>query len=82
MVLIQGEAVLEYEDGETLRLGAGDHVLIPAHRRHRVNYTSRTPPCIWIAVFGIRPSLSPVAYGSPKPVVASPVAASPCLPHG
>ena len=52
VVLIQGEAVLEYEDGETLRLGAGDHVLIPARRRHRVNYTSRTPSCIWIAVFG------------------------------
>ncbi|MDE0030680.1 MAG: cupin domain-containing protein [Deltaproteobacteria bacterium] len=52
VVLVQGEAVLEYENGETLRLGAGDHVLIPAHRRHRVNYTSRTPPCIWIAVFG------------------------------
>jgi len=52
VVLVQGEAVLEYEDGDTLRLGAGDHVLIPAHRRHRVNYTSRTPPCIWVAVFG------------------------------
>ena len=52
VVLIQGEAVLEYKDGEKLRLGAGDHVLIPAHRRHRVDYTSRTPPCIWIAVFG------------------------------
>ena len=52
VVLIQGEAVLEYEDGGKLRLNAGDHVLIPAHRRHRVDYTSRTPPCIWIAVFG------------------------------
>ena len=52
VVLIQGEAVLEYEGGEKLRLAAGDHVLIPAHRRHRVDYTSRTPPCIWIAVFG------------------------------
>ena len=52
VVLIQGEAVLEYDDGETQTLVAGDHVLIPAHRRHRVNYTSRTPPCIWIAVLG------------------------------
>ena len=52
VVLIQGEAVLEYEGGEKLRLNAGDHVLIPAHRRHRVDHTSRTPPCIWIAVFG------------------------------
>ena len=52
VVLIQGEAVLEYEGGEKLRLGAGDHVLIPAHCRHRVDFTSRTPPCIWVAVFG------------------------------
>lgn len=52
VVLIQGEAVLEYGDGETLRLNAGDHVLIPAHQRHRVDYTSRTPRCIWIAVSG------------------------------
>ena len=52
VVLIQGEAVLEYETGEKLRLDAGDHVLIPAHCRHRVDYTSLTPPCIWVAVFG------------------------------
>ena len=52
VALIQGEAVLEYEGGEKLRLGAGDHVLIPAHCRHRVDFTSRTPPCIWLAVFG------------------------------
>ena len=52
VVLIQGEAVLEYETGGKLRLDAGDHVLIPAHCRHRVDFTSRTPPCIWLAVFG------------------------------
>ena len=52
VVLIQGEAVLEYESGQKLHVKAGDHVLIPAHRGHRVDYTSRTPPCIWIAVFG------------------------------
>ena len=52
VVLIRGEAVLEYETGKKLRLDAGDHVLIPAHCRHRVDFTSRTPPCIWLAVFG------------------------------
>ena len=52
VVLIQGEAELEYENGHTLRLIAGDHVLIPAHVRHRVVFTSKDPPCIWIAVFG------------------------------
>ena len=52
VVLIQGKAVLEYETGEKLRLSAGDHVLLPAHCRHRVACTSHNPPCIWIAVFG------------------------------
>ena len=52
VALIQGEAALEYESGEKLRLSAGDHVLLPAHCRHRVAYTSHHPPCIWVAVFG------------------------------
>ena len=52
VALIQGEAVLEYESGERLNLSAGDHVLLPAHCRHRVTCTSHNPPCIWIAVFG------------------------------
>lgn len=52
VALLQGEAVLEYEDGGKLHLSAGDHVLLPAHCRHRVAYTSHEPPCIWIALFG------------------------------
>jgi len=52
VVLLQGEATLSYEDGRTLHLKAGDHVLIPAHERHRVERTSDSPPCIWLAVHG------------------------------
>ncbi len=52
VVLIQGEAALEYENGDVKQLIAGDHVLIPAHVRHRVVFTSEDPPCIWIAVCG------------------------------
>ena len=51
VVLLQGEAILEYENGEKLRLSPGDHILLPAHHRHRVAYTSAHPPCIWLAVF-------------------------------
>ena len=51
VALIQGEAVIEYENGKELRLSAGDHVLLPAHCLHRVAYTSTDPPCIWLAVF-------------------------------
>ena len=50
VMLVQGRATLTYEDGATLAMGPGDYVLIPAHVRHRVDYTSSEPPCIWLAV--------------------------------
>jgi cupin 2 domain-containing protein len=52
VVLLQGEAELGYEDGTSLRLKPGDYVLIPARQRHRVEYTSIDPACIWLAVHG------------------------------
>lgn len=52
VVLIQGEAELEYENGDRKRLTGGDYLLIPSHARHRVVFTSTDPPCVWIAVFG------------------------------
>ncbi|MBD2105480.1 cupin domain-containing protein [Nodosilinea sp. FACHB-13] len=50
VVLLQGSATLTYEDGASLVLGLGDYVLIPARRRHRVDFTSSEPPCIWLAI--------------------------------
>ncbi|MBD2113228.1 MULTISPECIES: cupin domain-containing protein [Cyanophyceae] len=50
VVLLQGSATLTYEDGASLALGPGDYVLIPAHRRHRVDFTSSEPPCVWLAI--------------------------------
>ncbi|MGA1199705.1 MAG: cupin, partial [Candidatus Latescibacterota bacterium] len=29
-----------------------DHILIPAHKKHRVTHTSTDPPCIWLAIHG------------------------------
>jgi cupin 2 domain-containing protein len=50
IVVLQGEAVLEFEN-ETQILKPGDYVLIPAHHRHRVHSTSLTEPTVWLAVF-------------------------------
>ena len=52
VVLIQGEARLAYPDGRMVGLKAGDWLFIPAHERHRVDWTSKEPPCIWLAVHG------------------------------
>lgn len=50
VVVLQGEAILEYED-ETRMMKPGDYVLIPPHRKHRVNSTSMKEPTVWLAVF-------------------------------
>lgn len=50
VIVLEGEAVLCYDDGATVALGRGDSLLLPRHVRHRVAYTSS--PCIWLAVHG------------------------------
>jgi cupin 2 domain-containing protein len=47
VALIQGQAVLEFEDGP-LSLTAGDAILIPPHQKHRVSKV--TPNAIWLAL--------------------------------
>jgi cupin 2 domain-containing protein len=50
VILLQGEAQLMFEDGSMSDLKAGDYLLIPAHQKHRVSYTSTEPACIWLAI--------------------------------
>lgn len=51
VALIAGNARLAFDDGTTRELAAGDHILIPAHLRHRVDWTTPTTNTIWLAVF-------------------------------
>ena len=51
VALLSGNAELTWKDGEKTKLKAGDWLLIPAHARHRVTYTSTEPPCVWLAFF-------------------------------
>jgi len=52
VLLLQGNATLVFEDGSSLMLRGGDSVFLPAHRRHRVDYTSSDPCCVWLAIRG------------------------------
>ena len=63
--LLQGEAQLRYGDGATQQLRAGDWILIPAHLKHRVDRTSQSPPCIWLAIHG-ELSASPASLMGPQ----------------
>jgi len=52
VALLQGSATIQYESGELHHLKPGDHLTIPAHCRHRVEFTSIEPVCVWLAVHG------------------------------
>ena len=51
VVVLKGEARLAVEDGETVQMKPGDYVLIPAHRRHRIEWTIQNEPTVWLAMF-------------------------------
>lgn len=51
--LIQGEARLLFVDeNREVALSKGSYLFIKARCKHRVTYTSKEPPCVWIAVHG------------------------------
>lgn len=51
VLVVRGNAGLEFEgDMPIVELKPGDHLLIPAHRRHRVAWTSESEETIWLAV--------------------------------
>lgn len=49
VMVIQGQAVLRYEQ-EQLTLNTGDCLLIPAHTKHRVEWTDPKQNTIWLAI--------------------------------
>ncbi len=49
VVLLCGAARLRFEDDE-LELTPGSYVDIPAHRRHRVEWTDPERPTVWLAI--------------------------------
>ena len=51
VILLEGNAKIEYENGKIVALSKGDTFLIQPHEKHRVSYTSSEPPCIWLCVF-------------------------------
>ncbi len=50
VAVLAGAARLQFDD-ELVELKAGDSLNIPAHRRHRVEWTTSDVPTMWLAVF-------------------------------
>jgi cupin 2 domain-containing protein len=50
VLLLEGRAKLAYDDGKKLDMQAGDYLFIPAHTRHRVEWTQPDSNTIWLAI--------------------------------
>ncbi len=48
VMLVRGTATLRFEAGERLELRAGDYLVIPAHKKHRVDVCSED--AMWLAL--------------------------------
>jgi cupin 2 domain-containing protein len=50
VVVLTGAAKLAFED-RVVEMVSGDTINIPAHTKHRVEWTSPDEPTVWLAVF-------------------------------
>jgi len=50
VILLQGLARLQLEGDNPVEMRPGDCINIPAHRRHRVEWTTPDEPSVWLAV--------------------------------
>jgi cupin 2 domain-containing protein len=49
VVVLKGAARLRFED-QTVEMKPGDFIDVPAHKKHRVEWTTPDEPTIWLAV--------------------------------
>lgn len=52
VLLLQGNALLEFEEEKIVRLDKGDYIFIPVHKKHRIRQSSEESNCIWLAIHG------------------------------
>lgn len=51
VTVLTGHATIRFEDDPSvIDLHPGDYVNIPAHRRHRVDWTAPSEPTVWLAI--------------------------------
>ena len=49
VIVLKGTARLQFEDG-TVEMKPGDFINFPAHKRHRVDWTTPDEPTVWLGV--------------------------------
>ena len=50
VIVLKGEAIISFRDGEDISLKVGSHINIPAHTQHKVKWTNPDRETIWLAI--------------------------------
>lgn len=50
VIVLKGEAILEFENSDDIRLEEGDYLSIPANTKHRVSWTKPNEETVWLAI--------------------------------
>lgn len=51
VMVLEGEALVEFDDGEEARLGKNDFLMIFPHQKHRVKWTCPDRKTVWLAIY-------------------------------
>lgn len=51
VLLLSGNAIISFEDGEKTNLTTGDYLIIPSHKKHRVDQTDPNEKTLWFTLF-------------------------------
>ncbi|MBI9072032.1 MAG: cupin domain-containing protein [Melioribacteraceae bacterium] len=50
VVLLTGSAKVDFENEESVILKPGDYLIIPAHKKHRVDWTDPNIKTLWLTI--------------------------------
>ena len=51
VLVLSGYGVIEFENGDAIKLKPGDYLNIKAHQKHKVKSTSPNETTVWLAIF-------------------------------
>lgn len=50
VIVLKGAATLLFEDKSSVKMKTGDYINIPAHKKHRVEWTDPDTETVWLTV--------------------------------
>jgi len=50
VIVLEGQAIIEFDDQTTITLSAGDYLIIKPHQKHKVAWTAPDIETVWLAV--------------------------------